>query len=49
MIIGQITILILLVLCIYYFNDVKYVLQVRYFTKKHKRKSDLYDKERKIE
>jgi hypothetical protein len=38
MIIKQIITIVLLILCIYYFNDIKYILQVRYFTKKHARK-----------
>lgn len=46
MIIKQIIAILLLVLCIYYFNDVKYALQVRYFTKKHERKRGKYEKKR---
>ena len=45
MIIKQIIAIILLVFCIYCFNnikrvlnDIKYQVQVRYFTKKHERK-----------
>lgn len=40
MIIGQLIILILLVLCIYFFNSIKYQVQVKYYTDKHKRKGD---------
>lgn len=44
MIIKQIITISLLVLCIYYFNDAKYALQVRYYTKKHERKRGQYEK-----
>lgn len=44
MLIKQIITISLLVLCIYYFNDIKYVLQVRYYTKKHERKRGQYGK-----
>lgn len=40
MIIGQIIILILLVLGIYFFSNLKYQVQVKYYTNKHKRKGD---------